>query len=132
MPNADDGPAPVPQPRDPRLIGLYLFLASLSMLFLAAIGGYAIIRYTGRYAPPAGTLRVPWLLLVSTALMIGSSLVLHLGLIAIRAGQERAFVRRVTLAAGLSLAFVAVQIPALMGLLSTHWAARPRRSFSTA
>ena len=115
--------------RDPRLIGLSLFLGSLTMLFLAAIGGYVIIRYSGRYAPASGSLRVPWILLVSTGLMIGSSLVLHLALLAIRAGRERAFVTRISLAAVLSVGFVAVQAPALYGLLADHWAAAAQKVF---
>lgn len=120
-----DYPTPTPDrhhqvPARAHTIGMVLFLISLGMLFAASIVGYVIIRITSRNAPDLNTLHIPPLMWVSTALILLSSFTIHRALISIRRERKDRLTFWLLLTAGLSVAFVAVQVPALLDLLSQH------------
>ncbi len=113
-----------PPARDAGKLGLALFLASLTMLFLAAMVAYVLVRTRSPNAPPPGSLSLPAALWASTGLMILCSLTMWRSTAAARAGCPgglRAWLAATVLLAG---AFVAVQAPALLRLLQAHQAAR--------
>lgn len=102
--------------------GMWLFLAALFMLFAASIIGYVIIRTTSSTAPAWGAVQVPWGLWVSTAVIMVSSISMHMALHRVRQG-ELAGTRIAMLATlGLAIAFVAVQSPSLVILVQEHQA----------
>lgn len=108
-------------PPNAGLFGLMLFLASLTMLFGASLVGYLIIRSTAQgRGLEYGTLQMPWTLWLSTAIIMASSVTLHLSLGWVRAGRQQPFRRAMLLGAVLAFAFLAVQAPSLYGLLQTH------------
>jgi len=81
-----DGEAGAATPRASAL-GMLLFLASLSMLFAAAIVGYLVVRLRAESWPPEGAASLPPTLWLGTLLALGCSAVLQLGLRAVRAGD---------------------------------------------
>jgi heme/copper-type cytochrome/quinol oxidase subunit 3 len=97
-----------------------LFLASLSMLFAAAMVGYAIIRLAGRRSPESGTLHLPPILWLSTLLVICVSITMSRAVAAVRREQIRAFAAWLTASLLLAIGFLAVQTPAMIGLLAEH------------
>lgn len=100
--------------------GLALFLASLTMLFIAGIAGYAIIRITGRNSPQHGVIQLPLMLWISTLLVTVSSVTIQNALVALRREKTAAFRQSLTLTFMLALGFVAIQSPALWNLLQQH------------
>jgi len=119
--------------------GMFLFLTSLSILFAASLVGYLLISYTA-HAPrevrnPNGTMTlieasvpdiaVPSLLWASTALMLASSVAMHLAQSAIKRERQRAFRRRMIVTLLLAIGFCALQVPALISLLTDHFASIP-------
>ncbi len=122
--NALAPPDAAPPGRDAAKLGLTLFLASLTMLFAAAMIAFVLIRTRSPNAPPLGSLTLPAGLWVSTALMIFCSLAMQRGVSAARAGRSGGLRTWLTAAVLLAAAFVAVQAPALLLLLQAHRAAR--------
>jgi heme/copper-type cytochrome/quinol oxidase subunit 3 len=103
---------------------MILLLASLGMLFAASVVGYLAIRLFSKNAPPPGQLELSPLLWISSAIILLSSVSIALALKSIRRNQQDRFRLFLILTAGLSLLFVAVQAPALLGLLDQHAALR--------
>ena len=96
-----EGEANAATPRASAL-GMAIFLASLSMLFAAAIVGYLVVRLRSESWPPEGSPGLPPTLWLGTLLALGCSAALELALRAVRAGNvER--MRRM-LGAGMLLA----------------------------
>jgi len=108
------------------LVGMILFLAALAMLFISGLLGYVLIRTTGRFAPPRGTLQIPALLWGSTVVILISSVTVQHALVCVRREKKSHF--RLSLSATLALAllFIALQIPALRELLAQHEQFRAR------
>lgn len=83
-----DRPAPGAAP-----LGMAIFLASLAVLFVASLIGYAYVRVLAREAgnawPPAGMPALPGGLWLSTAVLLISSLTVHGALRAAGRGDAR-------------------------------------------
>lgn len=120
---------PPPQPFDdgvereksfarPATVGLILFLAALFMLFFASLLGYWWIRTRMQSSPAAGSLHLPWLLWLSTALVVGVSAALAIASKQIQAGQHRSYRNALTAALALGGGFITVQTPALINLVA--------------
>jgi len=121
-------------PQGTGVFGMWLFLATLSILFAASIAGYLIVRLvtlnpvtdpvTGeitRLAGPAlGSIDIPLGLWVSTALMLASSVTIHRALRAVRQERQADFRRGLIATAVLAVVFLAVQMPSLIELLGEH------------
>lgn len=116
-----------PLPPGTGTLGLAIFLASLTMLFLAAIGGYIIIRLTGDLSPARGVIHIPRLLWVSTAAVIVSSVTMQVALTSVRQGRQGRFRQTLATTLLLALLFVVLQVPALAGLLAQHKELAERR-----
>jgi heme/copper-type cytochrome/quinol oxidase subunit 3 len=75
--------------RNAGTVGMILFLAALSMLFAASLLAYVMVRLGGTNAPAAGSIHLPGLLWVSTAMVIGVSVALTIATRQIREGKHR-------------------------------------------
>jgi heme/copper-type cytochrome/quinol oxidase subunit 3 len=108
-------------------IGLYLLLASLSMLFASSMLVYLLIRTRifGNYnqIPPLGAIHVPLSLLLSTAIMLFSSYTIHLAHAAVRRERQAELRRHLLTTLLLAIAFILVQAPSLAILLRDHYTA---------
>jgi cytochrome c oxidase subunit III len=104
-------------PRDDRdgtipgagVLGMWIFLATLAVLFLAAIVGYLVVRLKATDWPPAGMPRLPRALWLATVVLLAASVTIHRALGAIRAGERTASRRWLAVTLGLAFAFLAVQ-----------------------
>jgi heme/copper-type cytochrome/quinol oxidase subunit 3 len=99
--------------------GIWLFLASLSVFFFSSIFLYAIYVLL-RLGPEAGSLqsfRIPSSFALTTVILLATSGVLHLGLIAIRNEKQGIFRCCALSAFGLSLLFLAIQAAGLLWMM---------------
>ena len=100
--------------------GMWVFLVCLAVLFLSGMVGYAFIRVSGTGMPDPGSLRPALenpLLFVSTSLVLLASLAIHVAVLRIKRERRRSFLTWLILCDVLALAFVAIQTPAMIGLL---------------
>ena len=113
---------------------MWLFLITLSILFLASLAGYIIIRVltlnpgtdptTGELlrqpGPALGSIDVPAGLWVSTAVMLISSYTIHHALRAVQAERLATFRKALVVTLALAVVFLIVQTPSLIQLLNRH------------
>ena len=103
-------------------VGMVLFLAALTMLFVSGLIGYVWIREgENSYS---GHIHLPLELWFSTALVIGVSIALRRASTQIRLGKQRSFRNALTDSLALAIGFLTVQTPALIQLLNEHQAFR--------
>jgi len=93
-----------------RRMGMWLLLASLGMLFGAALVGFLVLRMRAEQWPPPGTPPLPGGLWVSTGLLMVLSLALVMAVHAARAGRVPALNRMLGVSVLLAMAFLAAQI----------------------
>lgn len=91
-------------------LGLWVFLAALSMLFVASLFGYFYIRFSAAEWPPPGMPRLPHGLWVSTAVLVTCSATAHLALSAIRRDDSKRLVQMLTATFALGLLFLSLQV----------------------
>jgi len=108
-----------PVPRRANTIGIYLFLASLAMLFFASILGYVLIRANNSDVD-FGTVKLPPTFLVSTLFMLAGSFTMHRALVKIRQEKQDAFRLYLTTTLVFASLFVFIQLPAMLGLWQQH------------
>lgn len=112
-------------PHRAHAFAMWLFLASLSVLFAASMVGYVVIRLSSpAMSRMDGRLELPAVLWLSTALVLAASVTIHLALQAIQHERQQAFRRFLIATLALAVAFVLVQIPALIGMLQSHGSLR--------
>ena len=109
-----------PVPRRASTFGILLFLASLSMLFIASLVGYFVIRKFSSASPRGRVLHLPPILWLSTIVMIASSFTISRALVAIRAERRSDFRRYLWFTLALAITFIAIQTPALVQMLRDH------------
>lgn len=118
---AGDPPSPDSraEPGSPALrrFGMWLFLASLVVLFSASLVGYLIVRLTHEAAPPAGFFSVPLAFYFSTIALIASGIAVEC---AARAASSAARRRSLAVALAFSGLFIAMQVPPLAQLYAEH------------
>jgi cytochrome c oxidase subunit 3 len=91
------------------VLGMGIFLATLAVLFVAAIVGYLVVRTKATDWPPPGMPRLPAGLGVATLVLLAASVTVQGSLRAIRRGQRTASARWLAATLGLSVAFLAIQ-----------------------
>jgi cytochrome c oxidase subunit 3 len=101
-------------------VGMWLFLAALTMLFGSSLLGYIVIRTMGGPNTRAGAVHLPRVLWLSTLLVIGASFSLSFALWNVRRERQEAFRRWLMSSLVLGTGFVAVQLPALAVILAQH------------
>jgi len=109
-----------------RTMGMWLFIASLAVLFGASLVGYLVIRMRAPEWPPPGSPALPAGLWISSALLVVLSLVLALAERAARAGRREGLTRMLTAALLFAVAFFASQVGNWMRMASVN--ALPQQS----
>ena len=112
------------------VLGMWIFLATLSMLFLASIAGYLVVRLKAPAWPPPGMPRLPSGLWLSTGLLLAGSVTVHLALLRVRLGQRTATVRYLLATTGLALAFLLVQTWNWWGLIAAKMTATTKNLYA--
>jgi heme/copper-type cytochrome/quinol oxidase subunit 3 len=107
----------LPSPPGTSTVGMWLFLASVFMLFASAMLCYVLIRHLAASHGKAGSLHFPWLLWVSTPLVLLVSGAMVGAVSAIRIQRLGEFSFWLWAAMGASLAFLVVQTPAMIQLV---------------
>ena len=93
-----------------RRMGMWLLLASLTMLFGATLVGFLVLRMRAEQWPPPGTPPLPGGLWISTGLLIVLSLALVMATRAARAAKGSELNRMLGVSVLLAVAFLAAQI----------------------
>jgi cytochrome c oxidase subunit 3 len=102
------------------VLGMWIFLAALLVLFLAAIVGYLIVREKSPSWPPPGMPRLPAGLGLATLILVSASIAVHLAHRAIRSGELALAARRLAATLVLVCAFLAVQLWNWWALIRLH------------
>jgi cytochrome c oxidase subunit 3 len=105
---------PPPPPRETTsFLGMVIFLGAWAMTFAALFFAYADIRLSANMWPPEGEIAAPRLLVweaaLNTLVLLGSSVLLGLGLSSVSA-RPRAFVRYLTGTILLGVVFLGLQL----------------------
>lgn len=137
-PRPSDPPRPHVVPAGTREFGMYLFLASLAVLFAASMVAYVIMRILislnrgagdeaipgglneiDRVAPTVelGALSFPWPLFLSTPVILLASFTIHLAVKAVERERQARFRQMLTATVLLSGLFILIQTPAMIYLL---------------
>jgi len=90
--------------------GMWLFLASLGMLFAGSFVGYLVIRLRAPEWPPPGSPSLPSGLWLSTAVLVLLSVVLVLAQRSAREGRQEVLTRMLTASVVLAIAFLGSQV----------------------
>ncbi len=88
------------------VLGMGIFIVSLSILFAALIVGYVVVRYNSPQWRPANTPALPWGLWISTGLLLACSVLVQRALIMIRRDEGDKTKRALFLALVLGIAFL--------------------------
>ncbi len=119
----NDRPVQTEQPATPYFVppgtatfGLALFLVSLTMLFIAGMVGYTVIRLRAENAD----VQLPLGLWVSTFVILISSVTLHYAYVSVKADRQQPFRRGMLATTGLGYLFLVIQGPMLYLLLQRH------------
>ncbi len=100
----------------PGTLGLLIFLASLSILFIASLALYLVARFRSEVWPQAGVWNVVGGLALSTAIMLASSGTMHLALRAARRGRPQALRMAMLLTTLLAVTFLVCQVRVWLAL----------------
>ncbi|MFV2072245.1 MAG: heme-copper oxidase subunit III [Thermoanaerobaculales bacterium] len=98
--------------------GMWLFLASLSMLFAGCMVGYLVVRLRAPEWPPPGSPTLPPGLWLSTAVLGVLSVVLLLAQRAAREGRREILTRTLTASVLLAIAFLGAQVANWMRMVA--------------
>lgn len=104
-----DHTADAPPDSSNAVLGMGIFLVSLSILFAATMVGYIVVRLRAEQWPPPGTPALPWTMWLSTAILIGCSFAIHRALIKVRSGEQPALRRAMMASLILGILFLLVQ-----------------------
>jgi cytochrome c oxidase subunit III len=102
------------------VIAMWLTLAALAMLFLSGMVGYVLFRAGSQRSPQFGTLTFPPSLWLSTVLVLVGSVTVQLAVSSVRRERLGAMRRWLYITLAISVAFIAVQTPAMIQLLRMH------------
>ncbi len=98
-------------------LGMYIFIASLSMLFIASMMGYLVIRSRAEQWPPAGMPSLPEGLWLSTLWIILSSITTQCSFNAIKRNHIRKSANYLVVTFCLGFIFLVTQITNWYGLI---------------
>jgi cytochrome c oxidase subunit III len=91
------------------VLGMTIFLVSLSVLFAASIVGYLMVRLRAAQWVPPGTAPLPLGLWLSTLILLLSSVTMHGAVLAIGGGKRALSTRLLLTTLGLGVAFLLSQ-----------------------
>jgi cytochrome c oxidase subunit 3 len=96
---------------------MWIFLAALTVLFLAAIAGYLVVRLKASDWPPPGMPRLPGGLWLATLVLLAGSITIELARRAIRRGERTRCTRWLQATLALAVVFLTVQLWNWWGLV---------------
>jgi len=99
---------------------MWVFLATLTVLFVAAIVGYLVVRLKATDWPPPGMPRLPSGLWLATAALVAGSVTIDRAHRAIRRGERTLCTRWLLATTVLALVFLSVQSWNWWGLIRLH------------
>ena len=102
------------------VLGMWVFLATLTVLFLASIVGYLVVRLKASAWPPPGMPRLPAGLWLATVVLLAGSVTIHRALRAIRLGERAGSTRWLQTTLALAFVFLFVQSWNWWGLIRLH------------
>jgi cytochrome c oxidase subunit 3 len=102
------------------VLGMWVFLATLTVLFLASIVGYLVVRLKASDWPPPGMPRLPSGLWLATVVLLAGSVTIHRALRSIRVGDGKASTRWLQATLALAFVFLFVQSWNWWGLIRLH------------
>ena len=107
-------PTVQPSPKSPAalgmgLMGMYLFVVSLGMLFSGSVVAYLVVRGQNRPWPPPGFPALPRSLWLSTVVILLCSIAIQGAVAAVRRGDSAALRRGLVVTFLLGLVFLALQ-----------------------
>ncbi len=117
--------------------GMFLFMASLAMLFAAGIWGYLYFRFNlgqmeTNHPAPLGSMVIPSSLWYSTGLLLLLSVAAHRAVQAARNGGRQPLKIWMLITAALATGFLTLQTPGLMELYRLHTAYMAQLNGATA
>ena len=102
------------------VLGMWVFLATLTVLFLAAIVGYLVVRLRATDWPPPGMPRLPSGLWLATVTLLAGSVTIDRSHRAIRRGELALSTRWLAVTMVLAFMFLFVQTWNWWGLIRLH------------
>lgn len=119
-------PDPLPRashtPAGTGTLGMWLFLASLGVLFASSLVGYGVLRFQAHKTPEHPPVEVPILLfIVSTVVILASSFTIHQALDAVRRERQQKLRTMLVVTLALAAVFVLVQTPAMLAMIGDHF-----------
>ena len=105
------------------VLGMWVFLATLTVLFVASIVGYLVVRLRATDWPPPGMPRLPAGLWLATIVLLAGSVTIHRALRAIRVGDRAVSTRWLQATLALAFVFLFVQSWNWWGLIRLHMTA---------
>ena len=100
--------------------GMWLFLAALTVLFVACVVGYLIIRLRVSQKVPLGEIHLPWILWISTIAIMLSSWTIERACGLLTRDNIQGFKQQLIWTDMLAGMFILTQIPGLAMLLKAH------------
>lgn len=108
-------------PAKTQALGMWLFLLGLALVFASGMLVYVIFRLRAPGLAEIGEYRglmTNWKLFASTAVVLAASFTIHRSLKAVQVEDQARFRRWLWITNVLAIVFVAIQIPAMVNLLS--------------
>ncbi len=123
MTSSDDHAAALardPSRRNTGTMGMWMFLASLAVLFAASLAGYLVVRARADVWPPPDMPNLPRGLWLSTGLILLSSVTIQWALASIRRNRYGALIGLLLITVLLALVFLVSQAANWAWLISLH------------
>jgi len=112
------------------VLGMWVFLAALGVLFAAAIVGYLVVRLRAPEWPPPGMPRLPRGLWVTTLVIAACSLAVSRASASIRLGETTRAWRWLVATLGLGFLFLVSQTANWWGLITLNVTARTKNLYA--
>ena len=112
------------------ILGMWIFLATLGMLFAASIGGYLAVRLRAPEWPPPGMPRLPRGLWITTLVIVACSVTISRAVASIRLGQTTRSSRWLVTTFWLGVLFLVAQSVNWWGLVMANVTARTKNLYA--
>jgi len=112
------------------VLGMWILLATLGMLFGASIAGYLVVRLRAPEWPPPGMPRLPAGLWLTTLVIGASSVAIGRAVASIRLGESTRATRWLWTTLGLGVLFLVSQTINWWGLVTANFTARTKNLYA--
>jgi cytochrome c oxidase subunit 3 len=112
------------------VLGMWILLAALGVLFAASIAGYLVVRLRAPEWPPPGMPRLPRGLWITTLVIVACSVTIGRAVASIRLGRTGNTARWLQTTLGLGLVFLAAQAINWWALVTAHVTAQTKNLYA--